>query len=54
MQNTALVTGATTIAPAAVQIMANGSLNAVTRALAIEYDKDGIRVNVGRHQDSDA
>src|SRR5258706_16131154 len=32
-------------APAAVQIMAKGSLNAVTRALAIEYAKDGIRVN---------
>jgi NAD(P)-dependent dehydrogenase (short-subunit alcohol dehydrogenase family) len=31
--------------PAAVQIMAKGSLNAVTRALAIEYAKDGIRVN---------
>jgi NAD(P)-dependent dehydrogenase (short-subunit alcohol dehydrogenase family) len=32
-------------APAAVQIMAKGSLNAVTRALAIEYAKEGIRVN---------
>jgi NAD(P)-dependent dehydrogenase (short-subunit alcohol dehydrogenase family) len=32
-------------ASAAVQIMANGSLDAVTRALAIEYAKDGIRVN---------
>jgi NAD(P)-dependent dehydrogenase (short-subunit alcohol dehydrogenase family) len=32
-------------APAAVQVMAKGSLNAVTRALAIEYAKDGIRVN---------
>jgi len=31
--------------PAAVQVMAKGSLNAVTRALAIEYAKDGIRVN---------
>src|ERR1700730_3661295 len=31
--------------PAAVQIMAKGSLDAVTRALAIEYAKDGIRVN---------
>jgi NAD(P)-dependent dehydrogenase (short-subunit alcohol dehydrogenase family) len=30
---------------AAVQIMVKGSLNAVTRALAIEYAKDGIRVN---------
>ena len=30
---------------AAVQIMAKGSLDAVTRALAIEYAKDGIRVN---------
>jgi len=32
-------------ASAAVQIMAKGSLDAVTRALAIEYAKDGIRVN---------
>jgi NAD(P)-dependent dehydrogenase (short-subunit alcohol dehydrogenase family) len=31
--------------PATVQVMAKGSLNAVTRALAIEYAKDGIRVN---------
>lgn len=31
--------------PAAVQIMTKGSLNAVTRALAIEYAKEGIRVN---------
>ena len=30
---------------AAVQVMAKGALNAVTRALAIEYVKDGIRVN---------
>jgi len=30
---------------AAVQIMLKGPLNAVTRALAIEYAKDGIRVN---------
>jgi NAD(P)-dependent dehydrogenase (short-subunit alcohol dehydrogenase family) len=32
-------------APAAVQVMAKGSLDAVTRALAMEYAKDGIRVN---------
>jgi NAD(P)-dependent dehydrogenase (short-subunit alcohol dehydrogenase family) len=32
-------------APAALQIMIKGGLNAVTRALAIEYAKDGIRVN---------
>ena len=32
-------------ASAAVQIMAKGSLDAVTRALAIEYANDGIRVN---------
>ena len=31
--------------PATVQVMAKGSLHAVTRALAIEYAKDGIRVN---------
>jgi NAD(P)-dependent dehydrogenase (short-subunit alcohol dehydrogenase family) len=30
---------------AAVQIMAKGALNAVTRALALEYAKEGIRVN---------
>jgi NAD(P)-dependent dehydrogenase (short-subunit alcohol dehydrogenase family) len=30
---------------AAVQIMIKGGLNAVTRALAMEYVKDGIRVN---------
>jgi NAD(P)-dependent dehydrogenase (short-subunit alcohol dehydrogenase family) len=30
---------------AAVQIMLKGALNAVTRALAVEYAKDGIRVN---------
>lgn len=30
---------------AAVQIMVKGALNAVTRALAIEYATDGIRVN---------
>src|SRR5215468_9338383 len=30
---------------AAVQIMVKGALNAVTRALAIEYAKEGIRVN---------
>lgn len=32
-------------APVTVQVMAKGSLHAVTRALAIEYAKDGIRVN---------
>jgi NAD(P)-dependent dehydrogenase (short-subunit alcohol dehydrogenase family) len=31
--------------PITVQVMAKGSLNAVTRALAMEYVKDGIRVN---------
>jgi NAD(P)-dependent dehydrogenase (short-subunit alcohol dehydrogenase family) len=31
--------------PVTVQVMAKGSLHAVTRALAIEYAKDGIRVN---------
>jgi NAD(P)-dependent dehydrogenase (short-subunit alcohol dehydrogenase family) len=30
---------------AAVQIMVKGALNAVTRALAMEYAKEGIRVN---------
>src|SRR5215475_8861900 len=32
-------------AGAAVQIMVKGGLNAVTRALAIEYAKEGIRIN---------
>src|SRR5262249_1428048 len=32
-------------AGAAVQIMVKGALHAVTRALAIEYAKDGIRIN---------
>ena len=32
-------------ATAAVQIMVKGSLHSVTRALAIEYAQDGIRVN---------
>src|SRR5215472_4483487 len=32
-------------AAAAVQIMVKGALNAVTRALAIEYAKDGICIN---------
>jgi NAD(P)-dependent dehydrogenase (short-subunit alcohol dehydrogenase family) len=32
-------------APAALQVMVKGGLNAVTRELAIEYAKDGIRVN---------
>jgi len=32
-------------APVTVQAMAKGGLHAVTRALAIEYAKDGIRVN---------
>jgi NAD(P)-dependent dehydrogenase (short-subunit alcohol dehydrogenase family) len=31
--------------PVTVQVMAKGGLHAVTRALAIEYAKDGIRVN---------
>ena len=31
--------------PAALSILTKGGLNAVTRALAIEYAKDGVRVN---------
>jgi NAD(P)-dependent dehydrogenase (short-subunit alcohol dehydrogenase family) len=31
--------------PATVQVMAKGALDAVTRALAMEYAKEGIRVN---------
>lgn len=43
--STTLVDHAIAGAAAAVQIMIKGGLNAVTRALAIEYAKDGIRVN---------
>ena len=31
--------------PVTLQVMAKGSLNAVTRSLAMEYVKEGIRVN---------
>jgi len=43
--STSLVDQPVAGAGAAVQIMAKGALNAVTRALAIEYAKEGIRVN---------
>jgi NAD(P)-dependent dehydrogenase (short-subunit alcohol dehydrogenase family) len=43
--STTLVGHAIAGAPAAVQIMVKGGLDAVTRALALEYAKDGIRVN---------
>jgi NAD(P)-dependent dehydrogenase (short-subunit alcohol dehydrogenase family) len=43
--STALVEQPIASVRATVQIMAKGSLNAVTRALAIEYAKHGIRVN---------
>ena len=43
--STALVDQPIAGVPVAVQVMAKGSLHAVTRALAIEYAKDGIRVN---------
>src|SRR5499433_515391 len=43
--STTLVGHAVAGASAAVQIMVKGGLNAVTRALAMEYAKDGIRVN---------
>jgi len=43
--STSLVDHPNAAVSAAVQIMMKGSLNAVTRALAIEYAKDGIRVN---------
>jgi len=55
--STALVDQPIAGVPVAVQVMAKGSLHAVTRALAIEYAKDGIRVKhrcLGRHQNSDA
>src|SRR5712671_550271 len=42
--STALVDQPIAGVPVAVQVMAKGSLHAVTRALAIEYAKDGIRV----------
>jgi NAD(P)-dependent dehydrogenase (short-subunit alcohol dehydrogenase family) len=43
--STALVDQPFASAPVTVQVMAKGSLHAATRALAIEYAKDGIRVN---------
>jgi len=43
--STTLVDQPITGVGAAVQIMLKGGLNAVTRALAIEYAKEGIRVN---------
>ncbi len=43
--STTLVDQPNAAVSAAVQIMVKGGLNAVTRALAIEYAKDGIRVN---------
>lgn len=43
--STTLVDHAIADESVAVQVMAKGSLNAVTRTLAIEYAKQGIRVN---------
>jgi NAD(P)-dependent dehydrogenase (short-subunit alcohol dehydrogenase family) len=43
--STALVGHAVVGVPAALQIMIKGGLDAVTSALAMEYAKDGIRVN---------
>lgn len=43
--STTLVDQPNAAVSAAIQIMVKGALNAVTRALAIEYAKDGIRVN---------
>jgi NAD(P)-dependent dehydrogenase (short-subunit alcohol dehydrogenase family) len=43
--STSLVDNPIAGANAAVQIMVKGGLNAVTRALALEYAQDGIRVN---------
>jgi len=43
--STTLVDHPVTGVPVTVQVMAKGSLDAVTRALAMEYAKDGIRVN---------
>ena len=43
--STALVDQPIAGVPVTVQVMAKGSLHAVTRALAIEYANDGIRVN---------
>jgi len=43
--STTLVDQPVAVVGAAVQIMLKGALNAVTRALAIEYAKEGIRVN---------
>src|SRR5271168_3389498 len=43
--STTLVDHAMAGAHVAVQVMAKGSLHSVTRALAFEYAKDGIRIN---------
>ena len=43
--STSLVDQPVVGATVAVQVMAKGGLHAVTRALAIEYAKDGIRIN---------
>jgi len=43
--STTLVDHAISGVPVSVQVMAKGSLHAVTRALAMEYAKEGIRVN---------
>jgi len=43
--STSLATQPVDTLPAALSILTKGGLNAATRALAIEYAKDGIRVN---------
>ena len=43
--STTLVDHPVSVVTVTVQVMAKGSLHAVTRALAMEYAKDGIRVN---------
>ncbi len=54
---TASIENGITGAHMALAALTKGGLNAATRALAIEYAKQGIRVNAGRagrHQDADA
>lgn len=53
---TSMVNQPIAVAGAGLAVLTKGGLDAVTRALAIEYAKDGIRVNaVARdHQDADA
>src|SRR5258705_11017660 len=54
---TSLVDQPMTSVPAVLASLTKGALNAATKSLAIEYAKNGVRVNAvspGSHQDPDA